>query len=393
MRTVAFYLPQFHAIPENDAWWGEGFTEWVNVRRARPSFDGHQHPRVAGELGEYDLTNPEVYTQQTRMARDGGIDGFCMYYYWFNGRRLLEQPIESWRANAELLPYCLSWANESWTRRWDGKSHDVLMSQDYERGFVKQLFNDLLPHFNAPHYLRQDGAPILVVHRAELIPDVRRVASELRALAREAGLPNLHLVASETTPGLRPHSLGFDAIAEFPPVGANTFSTVELRPLTRIDPTFRGRLMSYDKLVRKFSTRRDPSFVRYRGAAPGWDNTARRQQAATVYVGASPQAFARWLQGARAAEQRQRGETGLVFINAWNEWAEGAYLEPDAQFGHDYLRASAGPGNFSPSHADTALPTGKLWSRSQIRSITLALAGSLLAGKRQIHNAMRRHDR
>lgn len=393
MRTVAFYLPQFHAIPENDEWWGEGFTEWVNVRRARPSFDGHAHPREAGELGEYDLLDPVTYERQTAMARSGGVDAFCMYYYWFNGRRLLEQPVESWRQNGSLLPYCLSWANESWTRRWDGKSSDVLMSQDYEQGFGEQLFRDLLPHFSAPHYLRQADAPILVVHRAELIPDVRGMARRFRELATESGFSGIHLVAAETTPGLRPHSLGFDAVAEFPPVGANTFATAELRPLKQVDPDFRGRMMSYEKLARRFQTRRSAEFTRYRGVAPGWDNTARRQHSATLYVGANPGRYAEWLAQARTEELRTRGESGLVFVNAWNEWAEGAHLEPDAQFGDDYLRATADPEGFSALHPGSTPEFGRVWSAPQMRSIALTLGGSALAAKRRVRNALRARER
>lgn len=390
MKTVAFYLPQFHEIPENNAWWGEGFTEWVNVRRARPSYSGHEQPRVAGDLGEYDLSDSDTHVRQSRLARDNGVDAFCMYFYWFNGQRLLEKPVESWREDGSLLPYCLSWANESWTRRWDGKSRDILMSQDYETGFAESLFNDLLPHFQAPHYLRQGGAPILVVHRAELIPDVVGMARTIRELARDAGLPGVHLVATETTPGVRPQALGFDAVVEFPPVGANTFATAQLRPLKDVDPTFRGRFMSYDKLAGKFASRLDPGFTRYRGVAPGWDNTARRQQAATVYVGASPSAYARWLQTARMAEQKARGEDGLVFINAWNEWAEGAYLEPDKHFGDSYLRATADPGAFRMSHEDSGTKFGRLWSYAQLHSLVLTIGGSVLSRIRRIRNALRK---
>ena len=151
MRTLAFYLPQFHTIPENDEWWGEGFTEWVNVRRARPMFEGHVQPRLAGELGEYDLNQRDVYARQSELARRNGIDGFCMYYYSFGGQRLLERPVEAWREDSTLLPYCLAWANESWTRRWDGKSRSVLIAQTYDNGYAERLFADLLPHFRAPH--------------------------------------------------------------------------------------------------------------------------------------------------------------------------------------------------------------------------------------------------
>lgn len=389
MRTLAFYLPQFHSIPENDEWWGEGFTEWVNVRRAQPQFDGHIQPRVAGELGEYDLTSSDVHARQSELARQNGIDGFCIYFYSFGGRRLLERPVEAWRDDSTLLPYCLAWANESWTRRWDGKSRSVLMAQSYEHGFVEQLFADLLPHFKAPHYLRQGGKPILVVHRADHIPDARGMARMLRSLALDAGLPGLHLVASEVTPGLTPGPIEFDAVAEFPPVGANTLASAMLRPLKNLNPKFRGRLMSYDKLLERHTSRREPNFVRYRSVAPSWDNTARRQEAATIYVGANPEKFAGWLSHAQNAELNVRGEAGIVFVNAWNEWAEGAYLEPDAQFGDEYLRATADPDGFISNHQGNVPSGPPVWSIGQARSVALAAASSLLAGKRRAQNWLR----
>ncbi|WP_257952692.1 glycosyltransferase WbsX family protein [Nocardioides sp. B-3] len=253
MKTIAFYLPQFHAIPENDEWWGEGFTEWSNVRGAQPQFVGHDHPRKAGQMGEYNLLNRQVHDEQSFLAGKYGIDAFCMYFYWFNGRRLLEQPIDLWRDDPDQLPYCLSWANEAWTRRWDGKERDVLMPQGYLPEFEDEIFADLLPHFRAPHYLRQDGLPVLVVHRADLIPNPDGFARRLRELAVVAGLGGLHLVATETTPGLTPEPLGFDAVAEFPPVGANTFRTAHKRPIRGLSKGFRGRLMSYDRLVEYYS--------------------------------------------------------------------------------------------------------------------------------------------
>lgn len=388
-RTFAYYLPQFHSIPENDEWWGAGFTEWVNVRRATPQFASHKHPRVAGALGEYDLLDREVHREQTRLAREAGIDGFCMYFYWFGGARLLEQPIDAWREDETLLPYCLSWANESWTRRWDGKSRSVLIGQDYGDGFEERVFADLLPHFQAPHYLRQDGKPILLVHRATMIPDPEDFAEKLQGLAVAAGLPGLHIVASETTPGVDPGALGFDASAEFPPVGANTLASAQLRPLRGVASGFRGRLMSYPRMAARFERRRPAAHVRYHGVTPGWDNTARRQQAATVYVGSSPQRYAAWLASARRRESELRGADGIVFVNAWNEWAEGAYLEPDAEHGHDYIAATADPTGFAPQNSVREPEYAAFWSFAQLRSIALATAGSVLSLVRQVKNRVR----
>lgn len=386
MRTIAYYLPQFHRIPENDEWWGEGFTEWVNVRRASPLFSSHAHPRVPGTLGEYDLLDRDVHRAQSDLARQAGVDAFCMYFYWFGGSRLLEQPIDAWRDDPTLLPYCLSWANESWTRRWDGKERSVLMAQEYDEGYEEQVFQDLLPHFLAPHYIRQDGKPILLVHRAQVIPDPPAFAERLQVLARAAGLPGVHVIGSETTPELDPRALGFDAVAEFPPVGANTLASAQLRPLEGVQRGFRGRLMSYPRMASRFEKRREASYTRHHGVTPGWDNTARRRMSATVYVGSTPQRYATWLSVARSREQARRGARGLVFINAWNEWAEGAYLEPDEIHGHDHIAATADPDSFTPSRNAGEPVYGKFWSWGQLRSIALATAGSVLAVARRMRN-------
>ncbi len=379
MRTIAFYLPQFHEIPENNLWWGDGFTEWTNTRRALPLYAGHAQPAIPGELGEYSLLNPEVLRSQSALARDAGIDGFCMYFYWFGGKRLLERPTDLWANDATLLPYCLSWANEGWTRRWDGKDKEVLIAQTYPHGYETELFESLLEHFRRPHYMTQDGCPILVVHRANLIPDVRGFSREMRRLARTAGLPGIHLVAAETQTPMTPHDFDFDAVAEFPPVGQNTLAAALLVPLSGVTPEFRGRLMSYPRLARIYMRRKDPGFARYRGVMPGWDNTPRRMTESTIYCGSSPSRYGAWLRRARAQERHARGSDGLVFINAWNEWAEGAYLEPDMRSGRAYLEATRDDGATEGQDASSARrSTQMVWSKAQARSLLQCAAGSAL---------------
>lgn len=384
MRTIAFYLPQFHQIPENDEWWGDGFTDWVNVKRAEPLFEGHEQPRLPGEFGEYDLTDPEIHSRQTALAQKFGVDGFCMYFYWFGGKRLLEKPVEAWRENPDLLPYCLSWANESWTRRWDGKSQHVLMGQEYGTGYIEALFADLLPHFQAPHYMTLGGEPILVIHRADHIPDPQEFSSTVQKLAADAGFPGIHLVAAETAAGIQPGPIGFSAVAEFPPVGANTLGVAELVPVRALKSNFRGRLMSYERLARRYMKRPAAAFTRYPGAVPGWDNTPRRREASTIYKDPSPQLFGEWAAHARAQEAAARGEMGLFFINAWNEWAEGAVLEPDKQNGPAYLEALS-----STTGAATAPELARarkvvMWTFPQLRSLTLAAMGSVLSAARRV---------
>lgn len=387
-RTVAFYLPQYHRLPENDLWWGDGFTEWTNTRRARPLFDGHAQPRVPTELGYYDLTDLDVMRRQVDMARSADVDAFCFYFYWFDGHRLLEGPVDRYRDAVLDLPYCLSWANESWTRRWDGKARDVLMPQNYEEGFADLVYADLSSHFRAPHYLRHDGRPVLLVHRVDEIPDACSVARRWRTLAAADGHPGLYLVATETKSGIDPRNFGFDAAAEFPPVGSNTLSATPRAAVADLAPAFAGRLLDYSHLAKRFMSRPGPPFVRHRGVAPGWDNTARRGPRATVYLRPSPRLYARWLRAARAAEMTERGPDGLVFVNAWNEWAEGAYLEPDQLFGDAYLRATRHDAD--PDHLPDSLrlPEGS-WTWGHLVSAARLLAASCLSRGRRFSRRAR----
>lgn len=375
-RTIAFYLPQFHRIAENDAWWGDGFTEWTNVTRARPAFDGHDQPRVPTELDYYDLSDPSVMHEQTELARSNDVDAFCFYFYWFGGKRLLERPLDDFLASGPDMPFCLSWANESWTRRWDGKDREVLIEQRYDANAIDAAFEALLPYLRDPRYLRVNGGAVVLVHRAEAIPDPRGLASSWRTQAARAGIGPLHLVATETVQGIRPDDLGFDAVAEFPPVGANTLSSAWQKPLRGLAKGFRGRLLSYERIARNFSSRTAADYVRYSGVMPGWDNSARRGRNATIYVGSSPARYSEWLASARMREQRLRGANGLVFINAWNEWAEGAYLEPDATFGNAYLSATRwDPPEILP--LPRALQTGA-YSASMVGSLLRVSGSSVL---------------
>ena len=381
-RTVAFYLPQYHQIPENDVWWGDGFTDWVNVRKARPLFAGHDQPRIPTELGYYNPTEVGTIRRQVELARSGGVDGFCIYFYWFDGRRLLERPTEIFRNSDVDFPYCLCWANESWTRRWDGKEANVLLLQRYEDGFAEGVFRALLPHFRQPHYMTQSGKPVLVVHRVDQIPDAKKTTEIWRRLALEEGLPGLYLVAAEVKPDLNPRRFGFDAVAEFPPVGSNTLRSALTRPVT-VSSSFAGRLLSYERMADRFLRRETAPFPRHRGVAPGWDNTPRRGEHATVYAGSSPRLFAKWLAAARADEAKTRGGLGLVFINAWNEWAEGAYLEPDSTFGSSYLEATRWDVDPCSLSAPGLQGAGR-WSFAQWRSMLRLVASSGLSAFRRL---------
>lgn len=383
--TVAFYLPQYHSIPENDEWWGKGFTEWTNVRKATALFDGHDHPRRPADLGYYDLTTAGVSGQQAELAQANGVDAFCFYYYWFAGKRLLERPVDDYVERGPDFPFCISWANENWTRRWDGQDQSVLIGQDYGEGTAEQIFLDFLPYLQDPRYLRNAGRAVIVVHRVDHLPDALQFARTWRALATEHGVGPLQLIAAETKPGIRPAPFGFDAVCEFPPVGSNTLAAARLLPPAGLSPSFRGRIMSYPRMVDRFMRRPDPGFVRYRGVAPGWDNTARRSSSSTVYMDSSPEGYRRWLQFARASEARR--QHGMVFINAWNEWAEGSYLEPDETHGTDYLTATRWDAGPLPRRPRAAIGTpGFPW----LQSLAKSAAGSGLAYWRLLRNNLAR---
>jgi lipopolysaccharide biosynthesis protein len=339
VRAIAFYLPQYHPIPENDAWWGKGFTEWTNVRRAQPNFRGHEQPRVPGEFGWYDLRDPAVREAQAAMARAHGVYGFCYYHYWFNGRRLLEQPLDAVLASgAPDFPFCVCWANENWTRRWDGLDDEILLAQRYSVDDNANMFSSLLPLFRDPRYIRVDGRPLLLVYKSQLVPELAATASRWRRIAEQEGVGDPYLVACETADLPAPATFGFDALAEFPP---HRSQMVRLEARTReLRPDFTGIVASYRAQVAQSLRRRPGKEPVFRCVMPAWDNTARRQERATTFVGSSPELFGWWVeQIAAETRMRFRGGERLLFVNAWNEWGEGCSLEPDARYGRQYLEA------------------------------------------------------
>ncbi len=338
VKPIAFYLPQFHPIPENDAWWGAGFTDWTNVRRARPNFVGHLQPHVPTELGYYDLRDPATRAAQAELARDHGIHGFCYYHYWFGGRRLLQQPLDAVLASGEPdFPFCICWANENWSRRWDGGNDELLIAQTYSAANDRHLIEELLPLFADRRYIRVGGRPLFIVYRASLLPDAQRTAATFRAVARAAGEAEPYLCLIEHPGSLRPEAYGFEAAIEFPPHGLRARTlTAEVEPT---NPAFAGEVWDYVSAAQVALTRAvSPST--FRGVMAGWDNTPRRQNDGHIFVNSHPENYRRWLAAIVAQTRTRPPEQRLVFINAWNEWGEGCYLEPDAQHGRGYLEAT-----------------------------------------------------
>jgi lipopolysaccharide biosynthesis protein len=343
IKLIAFFLTQFHPTAENDRWWGKGFTEWTNVTRAEPLFEGHYQPHLPADLGFYDLRLREARHEQIALARQYGIDGFCYYYYWFNGKRLLELPLERMLVTGKPdLPFCLCWANENWTRRWDGAEHEILMGQNHSDADDEAVIRDVIRYFRHPNYIRIDGRPLFLVYRVDRFPDIRRTTAIWRTVCKEEGIGEVYLVSAETfwqsSHPEPPSSHGCDAVVEFPPHASERAGGPV--PGELLNPNFAGVVDDYRDLVLRRTRRGIPAYVRFGTVLPGWDNTARRPDAPLVFHNASPGAFQAWLETVIEDTREQYcGDERIVFINAWNEWAEGAHLEPDQRFGHGYLEA------------------------------------------------------
>jgi lipopolysaccharide biosynthesis protein len=351
LRALAIFLPQFHPVPENDAWWGPGFTEWTNVTRARPQFPGHHQPHLPADMGFYDLRVPEVRAAQADLARQHGIHGFCYYHYWFTGRRILERPFNEILASGEPdFPFMLCWANENWTRRWDGHDKEVLLHQEYSAEDDINHIRSLFPAFTDPRYIRIDGKPVFMVYRTSLLPEPERTTERWRAEARRAGIGELYLIRVESHwRNPRPEQLGFDAAMPFAPDWHILRQPRRAPPLERIlrrlrlhEPYFEQQgVYSYAELAEVMLAQPDVSYLRYPCVTPMWDNSARRKQrGAAIFDGSTPELYARWLRDAIARFTPPSPNENLVFINAWNEWAEGNHLEPCQRWGRAYLEAT-----------------------------------------------------
>ncbi|MCD9047986.1 glycoside hydrolase family 99-like domain-containing protein [Luteimonas sp. MHLX1A] len=337
-RLVAFYLPQFHPIPENDAWWGPGFTEWRNVTRALPQFEGHAQPRLPGDLGFYDLRLPDTLRAQTELARAYGISAFCSYFYWFGGKTLLDTPLRQWLGDTSIdFPICLCWANENWSRRWDGREQDILIGQSHSPDDDLAFIAHIAAYLRDPRYLRVDGRPVLLVYRTGLLPDPRATAERWRGWCRENGVGEIHLACVHSFERDDPRSIGFDAAVEFPP---NLSSPASLTAEQRLlNPDYQGEVLDWRELAGDWAKRGIPAYPMHPAVNCGWDNEPRRPGRGRTYLHASPRGYRDWLE-ATLRNRLPRSGSDLVFINAWNEWAEGAVLEPDLRLGHAWLEAT-----------------------------------------------------
>ncbi len=339
-RVLAFYLPQFYPVPENDLWWGKGFTEWTNVVQAKPLYEGHEQPHLPADLGFYDLRLPEVRQAQADLAREYGISGFCYYHYWFKGRRILDRPLDEMLASGEPdFPFCLCWANHTWTSHWSSSKVDRLVEQEYSEEDDRDHIRWLLSVFEEERYIKIDGRPLLLIYRAQDLPNPSQTIDLWKKETRKAGMPEPYICKVESGGDFTdPREIGCDAAVEFPPHKTDP-------PVKRVqgseDMYKDNRIFEYRELVEKRLDLEEPPFRRFPCVMPSFDNTPRyRDGGAMIYRGSTPGLYQQWLEGAIRKTLSNPLDEQIVFVNAWNEWGEGNHLEPDVGYGHAYLEAT-----------------------------------------------------
>jgi lipopolysaccharide biosynthesis protein len=345
-RLVAHYLPQFYPIPENNEWWGHGFTEWTNVTRAVPQFVGHYQPRLPADLGFYDLRLPEVQEQQAAMAKHAGLSAFCFYFYWFSGRTLLEAPLKSFVENDNIdFEFCLCWANDDWSRTWSGNANEILIAQEYSPDDDIAFIAHIAQYLRHKKYFRVDGRPLINVWRSAMLPDPAATVGRWRHWCRQNGIGEIHVCRSESYERLDPAEEGFDSAFQHSPSDSRWLERNLARypgspPL--LNPNFDGQVFDYHDLPRRARKFVEPDYPLFRSVCPSWDNQARRPGAGRTLMGADPGSYRDYLETVidQTAQHRADPSQRVVFINAWNEWGEGAYLEPDRRFGFGNLEAT-----------------------------------------------------
>ena len=339
---IAFYLPQFHTIKENDEWWGNGFTDWTNVTKAQPQFVGHYQPHLPDELGFYDLSNNDIFYKQVELAKKYGIHGFCFHYYWFSGKRLLEKPIFNYLEDKKLdFPFMLCWANEPWSRRWDGSEDDILMPQHFEEEDHLKFIEDIMPFFKDERYIKVDNCPILIIYKPNQITKkaMNSAVKIWEDYVKQNGFDGLYLLSTRTGDfDESPTEWGLNSTIEFPP---NRYFFINEKNVSILNPDFSGRIYNLAKTIDETEKLSFEDYNVYKGVMPSWDNTARKKTEANIFFNSSPELYKKWLYNCLLdTKKKHQSNKQFVFINAWNEWAEGAHLEPDRKYGFAYLEAT-----------------------------------------------------
>lgn len=343
-KLIAFYLPQFHTFKENDEWHGKGFSEWTNVTKAIPQFTGHNQPQLPIDVGFYDLSTDKVMYRQIELAKNYGIYGFCFHYYWFSGKRLMEKPIFNYLNNKELdLPFCLCFANENWSKNWDGGDKEVLIEQKFLEDDPKQFAQDIMPFFADERYIKINNKPILVVYKPQLFEKeiLKNFVYELNKKAKENGLDGVYLIMAKTQDiETNPEEFFMDAVVEFPPHIIDRYAKQVIKK-TYLNPSFNGRIFDMEGFIKKQEYLYETDYKLYKTVFPSWDNTARKAYTGASVFEISPELYKKWLIDCiNWTKENNKKDEQFIFINAWNEWAEGAHLEPDQKYGYAYLQAT-----------------------------------------------------
>jgi lipopolysaccharide biosynthesis protein len=362
-RLIAFYLPQYHTIPENDKWWGKGFTDWTNVKKGRPRFWGHYQPHIPGELGYYDLKDEKVRIAQAEMARKYGISGFCYYHYWFNEKMLLEKPFnEVLESGKPDFPFCLCWANENWTRRWDGCENEILIEQDYSKYDAEKHIKWLANAFKDGRYIKVHNKPLFLIYKADSIPGIKEKIDIWRNTAKKCGIEDIFICSVKSYHNKlsdeESKALGFNAMVDFIPTPLNlpkrkvsslpryVCSLILYKILNKLGvksnillPSVTS-VYSYKKIAHNLMNQPLSNILKFPCIIPGWDNSARRKQNSAVIQNSNSELYKKWLSKTFEKINSLPADEQIIFINAWNEWAEGCHLEPDLKNGNKFLEAT-----------------------------------------------------
>ncbi len=342
IKYIPLYLPQFHTFKENDEWWGKGFTEWTNTKPAVPFFEDHYQPHEPhDDIGYYDLSDVNVMIKQAKMAKEYGIYGFSYYYYWFNGKKLMEKPLENMLHNKAVdIPFCLFWANHNWTRSWDAGNKEVLLEQTYDESTNERFIDDLVPYFNDERYIRIDNKPMLLIYQSDHLPNPKKTVKEWRKYAKEKYNIELYLVTVQQNNLLPPQLFGYDAAMETSPnCRTGKSSRLDINKLPKLPSDVTMTIYDYFKNIFLYILEKEEKYKRFNCVYPMWDNTARRKKKLPwMFYGATPDLFEKFLvEMTRKTINHFDEKEQFLFINAWNEWAEGTHLEPDKKYGYTYL--------------------------------------------------------
>lgn len=333
IKTITFYLPQFHTFKENDEWWGKGFTEWTNTKKSKPRFEGHYQSRVPHkDIGYYTLDNIETIKKQVSLAKQHGIYGFCFYYYWFSGKRLMEKPLDLFLDSDIDFPFCLCWANENWTRAWNGQKKDILIKQEYSDKDYNEFIKNIKKYITDKRYIKIDNKPLIMIYNPTEIPNFEKLVSEWRRYAKEEGIGEIYIASKyDLANNENKYTEYVDAEFDFPPQGIGHKETI----VTGLDSP---KIFNYKQIVDEIEhlyRNHYPLKPFYYSCTMGWDNSARRKENYTVYYNYSLESYYKWLRIIiEETRRRNNEENRFMFVNAWNEWAEGTYLEPDEKYGY-----------------------------------------------------------